>query len=114
MTEDSQSFWTDFFGYAGGIVLSVCTVPQIWHMWKTRSAKDVSIVYASLYSVGLVLTLVYMILVGAFAGTVTISFEACLSIVIVGLKLYLDERAKQRTKREQETVDLAVISAATS
>jgi uncharacterized protein with PQ loop repeat len=27
---------SDGFGYAGGILLSICMLPQLFHMWKRR------------------------------------------------------------------------------
>jgi hypothetical protein len=26
----------DGFGYAGGIMLAICMMPQIYHMWKKK------------------------------------------------------------------------------
>jgi MtN3 and saliva related transmembrane protein len=85
-----SSFTRDFFGYTGGIFLSICTIPQIYLMYSTKSAKDVSLIYAILYFTGLSLTLVYLVLEEAFAGVVTMGFEVFLAGVIIGLKIYLD------------------------
>jgi MtN3 and saliva related transmembrane protein len=85
-----MTFTRDFFGYTGGIFLSICTIPQIYLMYSTKSAKDVSLSYAILYFIGLSLTLVYLVLEEALAGVITMTFEVFLAAVVIALKLYLD------------------------
>lgn len=86
----TSPFLRDFFGYSGGILLSICSIPQVYLMYTTKSAKDVSIYYAVLFFIGLVLTLVYLILEEAVAGIITMSVEVLLSMVVILLKIYLD------------------------
>jgi MtN3 and saliva related transmembrane protein len=86
----TYSWVTEVFGYTGGIVLSICTIPQIIQIFKTKCAKDISIWFAVLYSLGLSLTFVYMVLIGALAGIITMAFETILSFVVIGSKLYFD------------------------
>lgn len=89
---------TDAFGYAGGAVLATCAIPQVMTMWRNKSARDVSLIYASMYFVGLSLMLVYLILLGGFAGIITISIEVALSALILGSKLLLDRRDNHKVE----------------
>lgn len=98
-----NSLTTDAFGYAGGAVLATCAIPQIATMWRNKSAKGVSLIYASMYFVGLSLTLVYLILLGGFAGIITISIEVTLSAMILGSKIILDSR---EPKKVEEAIPL--------
>ena len=91
----TESFEAQLFGYIGGGVLAICTIPQIITMIKNQSAQDISMLWAVMYCVGLSATLVYMCLINALAGIISISIEVLLSIVIIVLKVTLDHRSKE-------------------
>ena len=46
-------------GIAGGLVLSVCLVPQIYHVIKTKKTDDISYIWQGMYIFGLILNLIY-------------------------------------------------------
>ena len=74
MTEnDSQLL--DVVGYIGGILLAVCTLPQIWHMYSTQSASDLQKRFLILYLVGCILTFAYLVAKNAWAAWVTMTVE---------------------------------------
>ncbi|KAI8898847.1 hypothetical protein BC833DRAFT_518944, partial [Globomyces pollinis-pini] len=77
-------------GYVGGLIIAFCTIPQTYKMWKSKSAKDLSLAYAISYSIGLALTSFYLVAVRAWAAAIPCLFEFFQSGVLVGLKLYLD------------------------
>ncbi|KAI9172866.1 hypothetical protein H9P43_006997 [Blastocladiella emersonii ATCC 22665] len=83
-------------GYAGGIVLAFCLVPQIKQVVVTKSAEDISYSWTVLYLIGLAVTLAYMVLVGAVAGYVSVALEIALLLVLMALKYHYD-----RLKRQQ-------------
>ena len=45
----------DVLGALGGAILSFCLLPQLWKMWRTRSASDLSLPFIILYTVGALL-----------------------------------------------------------
>lgn len=65
----------DFFGYFGGALLGVCLIPQLYRTYKRKSAADVSYGWGAMYFVGLIFTLVYMILIRAWAGAIPLVVE---------------------------------------
>ncbi|KNE67926.1 hypothetical protein AMAG_13113 [Allomyces macrogynus ATCC 38327] len=81
-------------GYVSGGILAVCLVPQIYQVWKTRSAEDISYWWSFLYFLGTVGTLVYMVLVNAVAGWVSGAIETVMLFVLVGIKWWYDRRAR--------------------
>ena len=42
----------DVIGGMGGAILSFCLLPQLWKMWSTRSASDLSMPFIVLYTLG--------------------------------------------------------------
>jgi MtN3 and saliva related transmembrane protein len=46
-------------GYFAGILTSIAFVPQVMQIYKTKSAKDVSLAMFLLFTTGVVLWLVY-------------------------------------------------------
>jgi uncharacterized protein with PQ loop repeat len=77
---------TDVLGFAGGLIGAVCTVPQLILMFRTRSAKEISILFAILYFVGLVLQASYCTLIAAWAGVIPIWFESLLALILLAGK----------------------------
>jgi uncharacterized protein with PQ loop repeat len=95
----------DFLGIFGGVVLSICTIPQLWLMWKKRSAKDLSYLWMWMYLVGLSSTLAYLIVQNAYAAYIPASFEVFITIVMLISKFILD-RENARVEFEQHVVEV--------
>ena len=49
-------------GFVAGLLTTVAFVPQVTHIWKSRSARDVSLPAFTTFAVGVGLWLVYGIL----------------------------------------------------
>ncbi len=86
------SLQAEIIGYIGGFFLAVCCIPQFFKMYENQSAKDVSLLYTVLYTVGLVFTLTYMIMLEATAAIITISFEVAVALAVLFLKFYFDRK----------------------
>ncbi|KAH6561699.1 hypothetical protein BASA60_006326 [Batrachochytrium salamandrivorans] len=77
-------------GYCGGVFLGICAIPQLVVMWKNRSAHDVSGLWIICYIIGLSLTLVYMVMLSAWAGVISISVQVTLGVVLLVSKVLMD------------------------
>jgi len=72
----------DLIGAAAGALTTIAFIPQVWRVWQTRSARDLSLSMYLIFTSGVVLWLLYGIMLGAlpiiaangitllFAGTV--------------------------------------------
>ena len=49
----------DIVGYFGGIILSICLIPQIIKIFKTKQVDNISYIWQFLYILGLSLHLYY-------------------------------------------------------
>lgn len=47
-----SSLIKDLIGGIGGAILAFCLLPQLWKMYRTRSAEDLSMPFIVLYTVG--------------------------------------------------------------
>jgi len=50
---------TDAVGFVGGVIGSICAFPQLILMFRTKSAKEISIMFAILYFVALTMQATY-------------------------------------------------------
>ena len=48
-------------GYAGGIILSICLIPQIYQIVKTKKVDNISYIWQFMYIIGISLHLCYAI-----------------------------------------------------
>jgi hypothetical protein len=62
-------------GLTGGIILSVCVLPQLWHMYSTKDASSLQKRFLLLILVGDILTLVYLIEQDAWAAWINLVVE---------------------------------------
>jgi MtN3 and saliva related transmembrane protein len=81
----------DMFFYIGllaGALTSISFVPQAWRIWKTRSAKDLSLPMFLIFSAGVVLWLTYGLLSKDIPIILTnvITLALCLSIIFMKWK----------------------------
>jgi MtN3 and saliva related transmembrane protein len=78
---------TDLLGLAAGALTTIAFLPQVVKTWKTRSTHDISLGMFVLFSLGLVLWLVYGIAIGAVPIIIANTVTLALALVIVYFKL---------------------------
>ena len=83
-------------GTVGGLLLSLCLLPQLAKMWRTRSAADLSHGWLALYGAGLAFNAAYLVLARAPVGAAFHGVELGLVGLMAGWKVVLDRRGKRR------------------
>lgn len=73
-------------GYVAGILTTIAFVPQVLQIYKTKSAKDVSLAMFLLFTLGVLLWLVYGISANALPVIIANSITLILSMVILFFK----------------------------
>lgn len=103
-------------GYTGGAALSICLIPQLIAMWRTKSAGDLSLPWLILYSSGLILSSAYLIYIEAMAAWIPMIIELTLTVTTLASKLYLDAVYPEQGFMGQDASrhDASVASAAAS
>ena len=78
---------TDYIGYSGGIILSICLIPQIYQICKTKHVENISYLWQFMYISGISLHLYYSIDYGLLPIIVPTIIELFFVILLLILKL---------------------------
>lgn len=76
--ESNESNITEIIGYAGGVLTTVCLVPQLWRIISTKSSGDISIVTFLVLLCGQALWITY----GVLTDDLRIIFPNVISVVL--------------------------------
>jgi MtN3 and saliva related transmembrane protein len=77
----------ELIGFLAGALIAIALIPQVIKSWKTKSTKDISIFWNSLYVAGLVLWIVYGSIIMSVPMIVSACVEISLAISLLVLKL---------------------------
>jgi MtN3 and saliva related transmembrane protein len=86
MTE--HSFWFEAIGMVGACLTTFSFLPQAIRIWRTRSARDVSLVMYVMMTSGSVMWLIY----GLLLGSPSLIFSNGIGVVMTGSVLALKLR----------------------
>ncbi len=78
-----QSYLTSMIGFIAAVLTTVAFVPQILKIRRARSAKDVSLGMYAVFTLGVVLWLVYGILIESWP----IILANCVTLLLAGVVL---------------------------
>lgn len=76
-----------WLGYLAGLLTTLAFVPQVWKIWSTKSAKDVSLPTFLAFSAGVALWLAYGILKQELPISIWNAVTLVLAAAIVVMKL---------------------------
>jgi len=94
----------DVLALLGGFLGSVCSVPQLFLMFRSGSAKDISALFTSLYFISLALQATYMTMKSAWAGAIALWIETALAFIFFSGKLYFLLMEKQRENFQEKSI----------
>ncbi|MEK6983614.1 MAG: PQ-loop domain-containing transporter [Nanoarchaeota archaeon] len=77
----------EIIGYLAGFLAAIALSPQLIKTWKTKSTKDISIIWTISYMTGLTLWIVYGALKNVIPLTVFASIELLMAFSLFGMKL---------------------------
>lgn len=77
----------DIIGYAAGFFVAIALLPQVIKAWKTKSTKDISILWNFILMTGLFLWVIYGIINFIFPIMVFTSIELAMTISLLILKI---------------------------
>ena len=77
----------DTLGLVAGTLTTIAFFPQLYKTWKSKSARDVSLVMMITFSIGVFLWLVYGLVIHAMPVIVANAVTLVLALLIVLLKI---------------------------
>ena len=83
-----QNTITEYIGYSGGIILSICLLPQIYIIIKTKKVDNISYMWQFLYILGISLHLYYAIYHNLAPIYIPTIIELFFILVLLFLKYY--------------------------
>lgn len=80
-----MNYPASLIGFIAAILTTVAFVPQILKIWRARSAKDVSLGMYTVFTIGVVLWLIYGILIDSWP----IILANCITLLLAGVVLVM-------------------------
>jgi len=77
----------DYLGLAAGALTTISFLPQVIKTWKSKSAKDLSFGMFGIFSLGVLLWLIYGITLNSFPIISANAFTLVLCLTIVYFKM---------------------------
>ncbi|HMK56177.1 MAG TPA: SemiSWEET transporter [Dissulfurispiraceae bacterium] len=77
---------TVILGYIAGALTTMSLIPQVIKMWKTKSARDVSLVMFLIFVVGISLWIAYGVSIKSMPVIIANSVSLTLGFVVLWLK----------------------------
>lgn len=84
----------DAIGLAAGVLTTLAFVPQVIRVWRSRSARDLSLSSFAIFTAGVALWLAYGLIVGALPVIVANAVTLVLAGAILVMKLRFDRRRR--------------------
>lgn len=79
--------WIEWIGMTAGALTTLAFLPQVIQVWKTKSAKDISLGMFVLFCIGVALWLVYGLLIFSLSIIIANGVTFCLAFLILLFKL---------------------------
>ncbi len=79
-------------GLLAGTLTTASFVPQVWRIWHTRSARDLSWGMAAVFTIGTFLWLLYGIMAASTSIIVANAITCLLSLAICVMKIRFDKQ----------------------
>ena len=82
--------WIEGIGFAAATLTSIAFVPQALQVWRSRSARDISLPMYLLFATGIALWLTYGLLIGSAPIIFANGFTLTMAVAILVMKVRFD------------------------
>lgn len=79
-------------GYCAATLSTLALFPQIYQIWVTRSAKDISFLMLAFLLTSSIIQLIYALLTKQYPVILTNCISISLRSLVLGCKIYMDRR----------------------
>ena len=76
--------WQEIFGFIAGTLTTVALIPQVWRLFKLKSAREISLPFTTMFLFGGIFWLTY----GIMLSQPPLIYANVVSIVLVALMLF--------------------------
>ena len=85
-------------GYFGGLLIAIALAPQLIKTWRTKSARDLSLLWTLVSLTGLLLYGIYAAISKVWPLLTFASVESAMIVVLIILKIRYDRAGTDETK----------------
>jgi MtN3 and saliva related transmembrane protein len=78
---------TEIFGYLAATLTTVSFIPQVVQIWRSKHTKDISLGMYSIFTLGILVWLIFGLLLGSTPIIVANSITIVLAGSVLGMKL---------------------------
>ena len=86
----------DAIGIVAGVLTTLAFVPQVIRVWRTRSARDLSLASFAIFTAGVALWMIYGVAIDALPVIVANAVTLVLAAAILVMKLAFDRPKRRR------------------
>lgn len=86
----------ELLGLLAGALTTLAFVPQVYQVWKSKSAKDISLGMYSIFVVGIALWLGYGLLSHSLPVVVANTLTFILASMVLLMKIIFDRKDRQK------------------
>jgi len=104
---------SDLFGWGAGVLSFCILIPQIVHVWRTKSSKDLSIWFLILNEICVILYIIYGLFIGSYPIVICDSIIFILNTMLIISKKILDTQNKMEVENNKFSMsfeDIIIIS----
>ena len=92
--------WIEFIGHVGAFLTSVTFVPQVYKVWKSRSANDLSLAMMLIVVTSTITWLIYAIALVLWPVILANGIVLSLSLILIYFKLTFKKSIPEKTPAE--------------
>ncbi len=78
---------TELFGYLAAALTTISFVPQVMQVWRSKHTKDISLGMYSIFTLGIVVWLIYGLMLGSWPIIIANSITIVLAGSVLAMKL---------------------------
>lgn len=93
---ETEFIFSQVFGWSSGLLCFALLIPQLVHIWKYKSAKDLSYWFLGLNQCASTLFVVYAIIIGSAPILVSDTLIIIINTSLIASKYMLDKKIKKK------------------
>lgn len=93
---ETEFIFSQVFGWSSGLLCFAILIPQLVHIWKYKSAKDLSYWFLGLNQCASTLFVVYAIIIGSAPILVSDTLIIIINTSLIASKYMLDKKIKKK------------------
>jgi MtN3 and saliva related transmembrane protein len=79
--------WQEIYGFIGGSLTTVALIPQVWHLYRLKSAHEISLPFTLMFLIGGAFWLAYGVVLGKPSVIIANAISLVLTAAMLAAKI---------------------------